>query len=256
VRDGDTWVINGNKIYTSQAEYADYIWLAARTNTDVKKKHDGLSMFMVPTGSAGYRVHADHDDGRLPHELDLLRGRAVPADHLIGPQDGGWWLIVTQLNHERVSLMTVGMVQRLVGGHRCVGARGRAPGGHARDRPGLGAGEPGAREGRPGSAARRQLEAGVVPHALDAQLRRRVGGEGLRQRVLRDGLQAAASKSSAPPGAIRDGSPAPSCAAAASGSYRGHAPILTFGGGTERSATRDHRHGGARDARARSASRP
>ena len=59
VRDGDTWVINGNKIYTSQAEYADYIWLAARTNTDVKKKHDGLSILArARWGSNSRGVHS------------------------------------------------------------------------------------------------------------------------------------------------------------------------------------------------------
>ena len=58
VRDGDEWVINGQKIYTSQAEYADYIWLAARTDPDAPK-HKGISIFMVPTTSPGFKMHAD-----------------------------------------------------------------------------------------------------------------------------------------------------------------------------------------------------
>ena len=70
VRDGDTWVINGTKLFTSQAEYADYIWLAARTNPDLPK-HDGLSIFMVPTNAPGYKITPDPNDGRLSHQHDL-----------------------------------------------------------------------------------------------------------------------------------------------------------------------------------------
>ncbi|MBW2374098.1 MAG: acyl-CoA dehydrogenase family protein, partial [Deltaproteobacteria bacterium] len=59
VRDGDDWVLNGQKTFTSLADYADYIWLAARTNPDVKK-HRGISIFIVPTSSPGFKCTPIH----------------------------------------------------------------------------------------------------------------------------------------------------------------------------------------------------
>src|SRR5256885_8283560 len=55
VRDGDSWVLNGSKLFTSQAEFADFIWLAARTDPEAPK-HKGISMFIVPTTSSGYKI--------------------------------------------------------------------------------------------------------------------------------------------------------------------------------------------------------
>src|SRR5581483_2371801 len=57
VRDGDHWVINGSKLFTSQAEFDDYIWLAARTDPDAPK-HKGISMFVVSTRAPGYKITA------------------------------------------------------------------------------------------------------------------------------------------------------------------------------------------------------
>ena len=53
VKDGDEWVINGQKIFTSLASYADYIWLAARTDPDAPK-HAGITIFLVPTSDPGF----------------------------------------------------------------------------------------------------------------------------------------------------------------------------------------------------------
>ncbi len=113
VRDGDEWVINGAKLYTSQAEYADYIWLAARTGPE-GSKHKGLSIFMVPVTSPGYKCTPIWTMGGFRTNATYYEDVRVPADALIGKENDGWWLIVMQLNHERVSLMTVGMVQRLL----------------------------------------------------------------------------------------------------------------------------------------------
>ncbi|MGI9283799.1 MAG: acyl-CoA dehydrogenase family protein, partial [Pseudomonadales bacterium] len=55
VRDGDDWIINGQKIWTSLADYADYVWLAARTDPDAPK-HKGLTMFVVPTDAKGFSM--------------------------------------------------------------------------------------------------------------------------------------------------------------------------------------------------------
>ncbi len=111
VRDGDEWVINGQKMWTSLAGYADYIWLAARTNPDAKK-HRGLSMFLVPTDSKGYSRQEIRTVGGVSTNATFFDDVRVPADHLIGGESNGWRLITGQLNHERVSLMTVGMLRR------------------------------------------------------------------------------------------------------------------------------------------------
>ncbi|HEV7732482.1 MAG TPA: acyl-CoA dehydrogenase family protein [Candidatus Binatia bacterium] len=111
VRDGDQWVINGAKLYTSQAQYADFIWLAARTDPTAKK-HDGISIFMVPTSSPGYKISPLPTMGDVTTNATFFEDVRVPADHLIGPENGGWWLIVGQLNHERVSLIPYGPTDR------------------------------------------------------------------------------------------------------------------------------------------------
>jgi alkylation response protein AidB-like acyl-CoA dehydrogenase len=56
VRDGDEWVINGQKLWTTGAEHADYFWLAARTDPDAKPKHAGISLFMVPMSTPGITI--------------------------------------------------------------------------------------------------------------------------------------------------------------------------------------------------------
>jgi alkylation response protein AidB-like acyl-CoA dehydrogenase len=111
VRDGDDWVINGNKIFTSQAQYADYIWLAARTNPDAPK-HEGISIFAVPTSTPGYKLTPLPTMGDVETTSTYFEDVRVPASALIGPENGGWWLIVTQLNHERVALIPAGPTAR------------------------------------------------------------------------------------------------------------------------------------------------
>ncbi|MSO87639.1 MAG: acyl-CoA dehydrogenase [Acidimicrobiia bacterium] len=112
VRDGDEWVINGQKMWTSLASYADYVWLAARTDPDVDK-HAGLSIFMVPTSAPGFSYQPVHTVGGVTTSATFYDDVRVPGDHLIGGENNGWKLIVGQLNRERISLMTVGRLQRL-----------------------------------------------------------------------------------------------------------------------------------------------
>ena len=74
VKDGDEWRINGQKIYTSLASYADYIWLAARTDPDAPK-HKGISIFAVPTTDPGLQLLEDQHDGERVDVQHLLRRR-------------------------------------------------------------------------------------------------------------------------------------------------------------------------------------
>jgi alkylation response protein AidB-like acyl-CoA dehydrogenase len=113
VRDGDDWVINGSKIFTSGAEYADYIWLAARTDPDAKK-HKGISMFIVDTKLPGFRVAPLHTVAGYRTNTTFYDDVRVPATMLVGRENEGWTLITTQLNHERVALMPVGYMGRLL----------------------------------------------------------------------------------------------------------------------------------------------
>ena len=111
VRDGDEWVINGQKMWTSLAGYADYIWLAARTDPKASK-HRGLSILLVPTTSKGYSRQPIRTVGGVSTNATFYDDVRVPAENLIGGENNGWRLITEQLNHERISLMTVGMLRR------------------------------------------------------------------------------------------------------------------------------------------------
>jgi alkylation response protein AidB-like acyl-CoA dehydrogenase len=112
VRDGDEWVINGAKMWTSLAGYADYIWLAARTDPDAPK-HRGISIFLVPTTSPGYKRTLITTIGGVQTNATYFEDVRVGHDALIGQENMGWSLITGQLNHERVSLVNVGPMARL-----------------------------------------------------------------------------------------------------------------------------------------------
>ncbi|MDH3706368.1 MAG: acyl-CoA dehydrogenase family protein, partial [Acidimicrobiia bacterium] len=107
VRDGDEWVINGQKMWTSGANEADYIWLACRTDPEVKK-HKGISLIIVPTDSPGFSWTPIVTVGGGTTTATYYDEVRVPADNLVGDENGGWRMITTQLNHERVGLAAVG----------------------------------------------------------------------------------------------------------------------------------------------------
>ncbi|HKJ24813.1 MAG TPA: acyl-CoA dehydrogenase family protein [Myxococcota bacterium] len=111
VRDGDTWVINGQKSFTSLANYADYVWLAVRTDPDAPK-HRGISMIIVPTDVEGFRMTPTPTVGGIATNSTYYDDVRVPYENVVGPVNGGWGLIVNQLNHERVSLMASGTLER------------------------------------------------------------------------------------------------------------------------------------------------
>jgi len=111
VRDGDDYIINGQKLWTSYAQTADYCWLAVRTNPEASK-HRGISMIVVPMDTPGIEVAPLHLMGE--HEIAAVyyTDVRVPAANLVGGENNGWNLIVNQLNHERVTLCSPGMVDR------------------------------------------------------------------------------------------------------------------------------------------------
>ena len=113
VRDGDHYVINGSKVFTSLADYADYIWLAARTDPDAKK-HRGISIFMVPTSSPGYKCTPIYTMAGVRTNATFYEDVRVPASALIGNENDGWALITSQLNRERIALISVGPLERML----------------------------------------------------------------------------------------------------------------------------------------------
>ncbi len=115
VRDGDEWVINGSKTWTSLAQYADYVWLAARTDPDAPK-HRGISIFIVPTDSPGFKCTPIWTVSGVRTNATYYDDVRIPAENLIGGENRGWGLIVSQLNHERVSLVNVGPFEVLFAG--------------------------------------------------------------------------------------------------------------------------------------------
>ncbi|NRA02035.1 MAG: acyl-CoA dehydrogenase family protein [Myxococcales bacterium] len=113
VRDGDEFVINGQKVFTTHAQVADYIWLAARTDPDAPK-HKGISIFLVPTDAEGFSVTPIYTLGRERTNATYYHDVRVPADNMVGPENSGWGLITAQLNHERITLATPGHAEALL----------------------------------------------------------------------------------------------------------------------------------------------
>ncbi|MET9360049.1 acyl-CoA dehydrogenase family protein [Streptomyces sp. NPDC006632] len=108
VRDADSWVIDGQKVFTSNAQNADWIWLACRTDPNAPK-HKGISIVLVPTDAPGFSWTPIETVGGLTTTATYYDGIRVPRANLVGEENAGWGLITNQLNHERVALAAIGM---------------------------------------------------------------------------------------------------------------------------------------------------
>ena len=113
VLDGDDYVINGQKVFTSLAEYADFIWLACRTAPDAPK-HKGISILLVDRRAPGVSITPIHTLGGNRTNVVYLENVRVPVTRRVARENEGWRLITNQLNHERVALLVPGPVQRFV----------------------------------------------------------------------------------------------------------------------------------------------
>ena len=102
VRDGDEWVINGRKVWTTGAEFADYMWLAARTDPDAKPKHAGISMFIVPMKAPGMTIRPSMALYGHTFCEETLENVRIPAANLVGPLNGGWKILTSALATERI----------------------------------------------------------------------------------------------------------------------------------------------------------
>ncbi|MFC5722982.1 acyl-CoA dehydrogenase family protein [Streptomyces gamaensis] len=109
-RDGDHYVVNGQKIWTTNGDTADWIWLAVRTRPveEGVPPHQGISILLVPTSAPGYSctpITTLTSHGTTAGYYENVR---VPVSHRVGEENAGWKLITTQLNHERVTLAAHG----------------------------------------------------------------------------------------------------------------------------------------------------
>jgi 3-oxo-4-pregnene-20-carboxyl-CoA dehydrogenase beta subunit len=113
VRDGDTYVVNGQKIFTTGAHDADYVWLACRTDPDAPR-HRGISILVVDTRAPGFSwTPIITCDGAHHVNATYYTDVRVPVSMCVGAENAGWRLITTQLNHERVMLGPAGRIAAL-----------------------------------------------------------------------------------------------------------------------------------------------
>jgi alkylation response protein AidB-like acyl-CoA dehydrogenase len=113
IKDGEGWVVNGQKVFTSLAQHADYIWLAARTDPEAPK-HKGISLFIVDARAPGVSMAPTPMLGDNPVCTTYYEDVRLPADALVGEEGKGWKIITTQLNHERIALVSSGIMMRAV----------------------------------------------------------------------------------------------------------------------------------------------
>ncbi|QMU21132.1 MULTISPECIES: acyl-CoA dehydrogenase family protein [Gordonia] len=115
VLDGDDYVINGQKMWTSLVPYADYIWLACRTDPSTLqeggKKHKGISVLIVPTTAEGFSYTPVHTMSGVDTSATYYQDVRVPASSVVGEVGGGWPLVTNQLNNERVALCSAAPIQ-------------------------------------------------------------------------------------------------------------------------------------------------
>lgn len=112
VREGDEYVINGQKIFTTNAHIADYIWLAARTDPKAPK-HKGISIFLVPTNTPGYSCTPMTLMGEETN-VTYYENVRIPASALVGEENKGWQYITQQLSLERLMLSSYSRIERMV----------------------------------------------------------------------------------------------------------------------------------------------
>jgi hypothetical protein len=113
VRDGDAYVVNGQKIFTTHAHDADYVWLAARTDPDAPK-HKGISILLVPTNAPGFSYTPIRTMTGERTNATFFEDVRVPVANRVGPENAGWSLITSQLNHERITLACPGFLDRML----------------------------------------------------------------------------------------------------------------------------------------------
>ena len=108
VKDGDEWILNGQKVWTTTAHFADYGIVICRTDSD-QPKHAGISMFIVDMKAPGMEIRPIHQiDGGSEFNEVFMTDVRVPDDHLLGEYNNGWRMATAMLMYERVAIGTAG----------------------------------------------------------------------------------------------------------------------------------------------------
>jgi alkylation response protein AidB-like acyl-CoA dehydrogenase len=115
VRDGDDWVVNGQKTWTTLGQHADWIFCLCRTDPTAEKRQRGISLLVFPMDSPGVTLRPiELIDGT--HEVNevFFEDVRVPAEHLVGEENQGWTIAKFLLGNERVGIARVGYTKRLL----------------------------------------------------------------------------------------------------------------------------------------------
>jgi alkylation response protein AidB-like acyl-CoA dehydrogenase len=230
VLDGDHYVVNGQKIFTSGAEGADYVFLAVRTDPDAPP-HKGITILMMDTKLPGFSVSPIWTVGGFRTNVTYYEDVRVPANMVIGQVNGGWRLIAEQLNHERIGLAALtyganGCFDQVVDWARGIEAGG---GGRLIDVPWV--------QGALGEAYALLRAIGVMGNRVAAEV-----AQGSTRADLASGLKVFGTEGMikvmrllldvlGPAGLVRDGSPGAALRGRIEREYR-KCQINTFGGGT------------------------
>ncbi len=111
---GDDWLLNGEKIFTSGAQDADYIMVAARTDPKAPNKYQGISLFLVPRETPGLTVRPIRTIGGWSVNQEVFDNVRVPQRLMLGEKNKGWQNITRYtLNFERAGIARTGMLLRL-----------------------------------------------------------------------------------------------------------------------------------------------
>ena len=102
VADGDDYVVNGQKAFTTGAECADFCWLSAKTDPEATKRSQGISLFILDMKTPGITVRGVPTMGRFRVNDVLLHDVRVPKKNLVGEENQGWRYITQALSHERL----------------------------------------------------------------------------------------------------------------------------------------------------------
>ena len=112
VRDGDSYVINGQKVFTSGADHADYVWLAVRTDPEAPK-HRGISILIVPLDAEGVEITPMPLMTDSSTNITFYNDVRVPVSALLGEENRGWQYMTTQLDFERVAISPVPHIEQI-----------------------------------------------------------------------------------------------------------------------------------------------
>src|SRR5215218_240158 len=113
VRDGDDWVVNGQKTWTTLGQHADWIFCLVRTDPTAEKKQRGISFLLVPMDSPGVTLRPiELIDGGFEVNEVFFEDVRVPAGNLVGEENRGWDYAKFLLGNERVGVAPVGWIKR------------------------------------------------------------------------------------------------------------------------------------------------